>query len=73
MNIKLIKSNLEKSINKEMSFRFYAGRNQYEEFTGKIDKLYNCIFTIKVSGCNNKTKSFSYNDLLTENLKILNK
>ena len=73
MNIKLIKNALEQKKNQEMKFRFNAGRNQFEEFTGKIEKLYNYVFTIKVTGGNSRIKSFSYNDVLTENLKILTK
>lgn len=70
MNIKMVKENLKKIVNKEINFRFNAGRNQIEEFSGKIEKLYNCIFTVKVIGNMDKIKSFSYNDVLTDNLKI---
>lgn len=53
----------------EHIFRFNGVRNQNEEFSGKIIGIYPAIFTIEL---NNKViKSFSYSDLLINNLEII--
>ena len=46
-------------------------RNQIEEFEGCIENTYNFIFTIKTLGDNERIKSFTYSDILTLNLEIL--
>ncbi|MDD6879056.1 MAG: Veg family protein [bacterium] len=73
MNIKKIKTSIEKNLGKELRFKFNGSRNQTEEFDGIIEKVYNYVFTIKISNNNNQIKSFSYNDVLTENLEIFTK
>lgn len=50
-------------------FRFKGIRNQNEEFSGKIVGVYPAIFTIELE--NNVIKSFSYSDLLVNNLEII--
>ena len=52
------------------SFRFRGARNQIEEFEGMITDIYPAIFIIKLN--NQKIRSFSYSDVLIDNLKILN-
>ncbi len=50
-------------------FRFNGIRNQNEEFSGRIVGVYPAVFTIEL---NNKViRSFSYSDLLINNLEIL--
>ena len=49
---------------------FYKGvRNQSEEFDGKIIKAYPSIFIIEL--LDNTIKSFSYNDIIVGNIKIV--
>ena len=70
--ISKIKENLEKEIGKELHFKYNGARNQIEEFNGYIENTYNYIFTIKTIGNNESLKSFTYSDLLTLNLEIIN-
>lgn len=66
-----IKNKLEKEIGKPLHFRFNGARNQIEEFEGCIENTYNFIFTIKTFGENERLKSFTYSDILTLSLEIL--
>ena len=66
--ISKIKENLEKEIGKELHFKYNGARNQIEEFNGYIENTYNYIFTIRT---NESLKSFTYSDLLTLNLEII--
>ena len=68
-----IKNDLEKEIGKPLHFRFNGARNQIEEFEGCIENTYNFIFTIKTLGENEILKSFTYSDILTLSLEILDK
>ena len=69
--ISKIKNDLTKEIGKPLHFRFNGARNQIEEFEGSILNTYNFIFTIKTFGENERIKSFSYSDILTLHLEIL--
>ncbi len=50
-------------------FRFRGARNQIEEFEGIITDIYPAIFIIKQQ--DEKIRSFSYSDVLIDNLRIL--
>ncbi len=67
--ISKIKDNLESKKGKNLHFKFNGARNQIEEFNGSIKDMYNFIFTIKTD--DNKIKSFTYSDILIENLEII--
>ena len=69
--ISKIRDELENKIGKPLHFRFNGARNQIEEFEGCIENTYNFIFTIKTTGANERIKSFTYSDILTLNLEIL--
>ena len=66
-----IKDNLETKKGQVLHFRFNGARNQIEEFEGCIENTYNFIFTIKTQGEKERIKSFTYSDILTLNLEIL--
>lgn len=68
--INKIKDEIKKQKGKELSFRFNGARNQIEEFDGIIVDTYNYIFTIQTI---NEVKSFTYSDVLIENLEIIKK
>ena len=70
--ISKIKEQLSDKVGEELHFKFNGARNQIEEFDGYIENTYNYIFTIKVSDDNNTIKSFTYSDVLTLNLEIIN-
>lgn len=67
MNILKIKNAIENMKNKPLHFKINGSRNQIEEFDGKIIETYNYIFIIET---NNIKKSFTYSDILIENLEI---
>lgn len=69
MMIDNIKKVVEKNQGVKCSFRFHGSRNQVDEFHGVIVDLYPAIFTIETE--NNKIKTFSYSDILTQSLEIL--
>ena len=70
MNIEKIKTNLEKNKGKILKFRFNGARNQTETFAGVISNTYNSVFLIKLDNETEQIRSFSYSDILTENLEI---
>ena len=57
---------------KVLKFRHNGARNQIEEFKGVIIGVYNYIFTIKTIDEKEEIKSFSYSDILINNLEIYN-
>lgn len=70
MNIEKIKTNLEQNKGKILKFRFNGARNQTETFAGVISNTYNSVFLIKLDNETEQIRSFSYSDILTENLEI---
>ena len=71
MNIQKIKETLKKKEGKRLKFKFNGARNQIEEFGGKIIRMYPSIFTIEVDNVIKNVKSFSYTDILTNSLEIM--
>jgi len=68
--ISKIKEQLKENVGKTLHFRFNGARNQIEEFDGYIENTYNFIFTIKPVN-DDRIKSFTYSDVLIENLEII--
>ena len=66
-----IKNEINDYVGKPLQFRFNGARNQIEEFEGVIENTYNFIFTIKTLDESKRLKSFTYSDILTLNLEIL--
>lgn len=69
MNIDTVKNYVASYLGKEINFRYNAGRGQIDEFTGVITNIYNGVFLIKT--VDYKIKSFSYSDVLINNLMFL--
>ena len=67
--INKIKNDLKKELGKPLHFKYNGARNQIEEFDGYINQIYNFIFTIKTN--DSKIKSFTYSDILINNLEII--
>ena len=67
-----IKQEVNNYKGKTLHFKFNGSRNQTEEFEGIIENTYNYIFTVKIIGTNERIKSFTYSDILIENLEIIN-
>ena len=64
-----IKNKIMENVGIKHKFIFNGSRNQIEEFEGVINGTYNKVFTILVN--DNTIKSFSYSDVLTNNLEII--
>ncbi len=69
MTIDKVKSFVSENAGIVHNFRFRGSRNQLEEFRGKITALYPAIFIISLE--DEKIKSFSYSDVLLNNLQII--
>ncbi len=70
--INKIKEDIKNKKGRVLKFRFNGSRNQIEEFEGTIVGVYNCVFTIRLLNDNDKIKSFTYSDVLIDNLEIYN-
>ena len=71
--INKIKEDIINKKGEKLSFRFNGARNQIEEFDGIIIGTYNYIFTIKTISEKEELKSFTYSDILIDNLEIIEK
>ena len=69
MTIGMVKKMVKDNKGIEHNFRFKSSRNQTEEFGGKITGVYPAIFIITMN--DSKIRSFSYSDLLIDNLEII--
>ncbi len=67
--IEKMKDLVRKNQGVQRSFRFRGTRNQIDEFDGIITAMYPAIFIITLS--DSQVRSFSYSDLLVDNLEIL--
>lgn len=70
MNIEKIKNKIEKNKGKILNFKFNGSRNQIETFSGSIENTYNYVFLVKLDNGTEQIRSFSYSDVLIENLEI---
>lgn len=71
MTIEKVKEFVKNNENQLLKFKFNGSRNQVEEFSGKIVEAYPAIFIIQTIEDNSRIKSFSYSDILTESLEIM--
>lgn len=69
MTLDKIKEIVKNNMGVPHSFKFKGTRNQVDEFEGVITDLYPAIFIITMD--DDKIKSFSYSDLLVDNLEII--
>lgn len=68
--INKIKEDILSKKGERLKFRFNGARNQIEEFEGIITGIYNYVFTIKTINDKEEIKSFTYSDVLIDNLEI---
>lgn len=71
MNISKIKEKLETQKGKTIHFKYNGARNQIEEFDGIIENTYNAIFTIRPNNDKGEIKTFTYSDVLTQNIELM--
>ena len=69
--INKIKDDIRNKKGQKLHFRFNGARNQIEEFDGIIIEVYNYIFMIKTIDERQELKSFTYSDILIDNLEII--
>ena len=71
MNLDTMRNKIKEKEGNILHFKVNGSRNQIEEFNGEIIELYPSIFLVRLEGEENKIKSFSYSDLITESVEII--
>ncbi len=71
MTIEKVKEMVSRNTNQPLKFKFNGSRNQVEEFSGKIVEAYPAVFIVEVLDATNRRKSFTYSDILTSSLEII--
>ena len=69
MNLDRVKDIVKSYKNKKYKFIYKGSRNQIEEFEGIITDCFSSIFIIETT--NGFKKSFSYNDFIIKNIRII--
>lgn len=69
MTIEKIRSNINQNLGHDVKVVHNEGRNKIYEYRGKVVEVYNNIFIILDSN-NDRKRSFSYYDVLTETVKV---
>ena len=74
MNIDKVREEVKLKEGEVLHFKFNGSRNQIMEFDGEIIETYPAIFVVKLINDSefNNIKSFSYSDLVTSSLEIIN-
>ncbi len=67
MNIDLIKEKIKSNLNRKVEVTVYGLRNRTNVYRGILYQTFGNIFTIMT---NNEQKSFTYNDVITGEVKI---
>lgn len=67
MTIQKIREDINNNIGNKVRIVFNAGRNKKEEFDATIKESYNYVFIVETD---NKNKSFTYSDVLTETVEL---
>ena len=71
VTIKNVKEELTKHLGDEVTIKYNLGRNKYEKYNVKLEKLYDYVFTVELEKKKSKEiKSFSYSDVITKIIKI---
>lgn len=69
MNLGIAKNKVKSYLGLHHKFIYRGARNQIEEFEGKIINCYQSIFIIETD--DHIIKSFTYNDFIIKNIKIV--
>lgn len=67
MNIEKIKIMISSLKGKDVYVKVNVGRNKYEYYEGKIEDVYNNLFTVRA---NDLVKSFTFSDVLTKDVRL---
>lgn len=69
IRIEKIKEDINSKKGKELHFHFKGSRGQVDDFDGFITDTFNGVFLVR-SSSNDRVKSFSYSDILINNLSV---
>ncbi len=71
LKIDEVKRRVGMIVGKPMTFEINRGRNKFVKFDGYVQDAYPAIFTVRcmVEG-EDELQSYSYNDILTRNVRI---
>jgi len=69
MTLNMIKDIVKNNLNKNNVFKYNGARNHIEIFEGRITEVYPAVFIITLN--DKKIRSFTYADLLVNNLEIM--
>lgn len=72
IQIDKIRNDVEKRKGRPLHFKFNGSRGQTDEYVGVITDTFNGIFLVK-SVDNERVRSYSYTDILIENLTFEDK
>ena len=67
MNLDIVKNDIRKNIGRKVRINVYGLRNRKNVYEGRLDGCYPNIFTVNVDG---SSKSFTYSDVITGEVKI---
>ena len=71
MNIYQVKKYLAKKVGEQANIKYNLGRNKYETYSAKLERLYDNVFIVSIINRYGKEiKCFSYNDIIMRQLKI---
>ena len=69
MNLDTARNKVKSYLGLHCKFIYRGARNQIEEFEGRIVNCYKAIFIVETD--TNIIKSFTYNDFIIRNIKII--
>ncbi|MBD5086599.1 MAG: hypothetical protein HDT29_03320 [Clostridiales bacterium] len=71
LKIDEVKRRVGMIVGQPMTFEINRGRNKFVKFDGYVQDAYPAIFTVRcLMEGEDELQSFSYNDILTRNVKI---
>ena len=70
MLISKIREEIKSHVGDTVTIKYNLGRNKFESYEVQIDKTYEHVFLVKLKD-RDETKSFTYKDIMTKNLKIM--
>ena len=73
MNKEILRIKMKEKEGNNYHFIFNGSRNQIEEFSGTITSTYPSVFLVETIEENPRVRSFSYNDIITSSLEIIEK
>lgn len=72
-NLDTVKERVKKLQGIEVKLLINRGRNRFISFDGSIEDIYPNVFTVKSEDAESKLMTFSYNDVMTKNIRFYKK